>query len=385
MINYGKQTIEDIDIDAVVKALKSDFLTQGPKIDDFERRIADYCDAEYAVAVSNGTAALHLANIVAGTKKGDNVLTTPISFVATSNSIIYAGGSPRFCDISEKTFTIDPIEIEKQFKKHKSVGIIPVHLGGVVCDMEAINYFAKKNNLWIIEDACHAFGGTWVDKLGNKQKVGNCSYSDMTTFSFHPVKHMTTGEGGVITTNNKFIYEKLKELRSHGISKKNNDTEDSQGLWYYEMHEIGFNYRITDFQAALGIEQLKRSDKWIKLRYEMVIRYNEEFAELEEVTPQYHPESSREYSFHLYIIQCKNRKSLYYYLKENGVNTQVHYIPIHLQPYYKNKYDYKIGDYSKAENYYENALSLPLHPSLQEKEQKKVIDLVKNFYSNDIF
>jgi UDP-4-amino-4,6-dideoxy-N-acetyl-beta-L-altrosamine transaminase len=380
MINYGRQNISDEDIAAVVEVLKSDYLTQGPKVEEFEEKFADYCGSKYAVAVSNGTAALHLANIVAGTSKNDNILTTPISFLATSNSIVYARGNPIFCDIIEKKFTIDPFEIEKQLKNKKAKGIIPVHLGGVVCDMEKINKIAKQNNLWIIEDACHALGGTWKDSSNSLQKVGNCSHSDMTTFSFHPVKHITTGEGGVITTNNELYYKKLKNLRSHGMTKRNHQNEKTSSPWYYEMHEVGFNYRITDFQAALGIEQLKKSNHWINKRNEMVMKYDEEFYDLEEIFAQRHPKNSGNFSYHLYIIQCDDRKRLYHYLLKHGVNTQVHYIPIHLQPYYKSFFGYKRGDFPKAEHYYRKALSLPLHPSLKENEQNKVIDLIKRFY-----
>ncbi len=381
MINYGKQSIDEKDVKAIVDTLNSDWLTQGPKVDEFEQCLAKYCGSKYAVAVSNGTAALHLANLAIVTDLTTNVITTPITFLATTNSVIYAGGHPVFSDISEGSFTLDP-EMVKELAGGKTgfKGIIPVHLGGVVCDMEALKGIAEKYNLWIIEDACHALGGKWIDKSGKTQTIGNCSLSDMTIFSFHPVKQITTGEGGAITTNNKVLYEKLLTLRTHGMTKDSSLLKENHGGWYYEMHELGYNYRMTDIQAALGIEQLKKNDDWVKKRRELVSNYDESFKNVEQITPQQHPDRSGEYSYHLYIIQCEKRADLYQYLKENGVNTQVHYIPIHLQPYYKNKYGYGRGDYPVAEKYYDNALSLPLYPTLTDSEQDKVISLIKQFY-----
>jgi UDP-4-amino-4,6-dideoxy-N-acetyl-beta-L-altrosamine transaminase len=384
MINYGKQLIEEEEIQALIKVCKSDWLTQGPKIKEFEEAFSKYCGSKYTVAVSSGTAALHLANIVLGTTKGSKVVTSPITFLASANSIIYSNGNPVFSDINSKTFTLDPNELKKIISKDSSFkGIIPVHLGGVICDMESLKEIADEYNLWIIEDACHAIGGQWVDKKGVNQKVGNCSYSDLTTFSFHPVKHITTGEGGAITTNDKALYEKLILLRSHGMIKNPEQLDSNQGSWYYEMHELGYNYRLTDFQAALGIEQLRKSDGWVKKRRELVMKYDLAFKKTRNLKYQKHPDLNHLFSYHLYIIQCENRKELYDYLKQNGVNTQVHYIPVHLQPYYKNKYGYKKGDFPVAEKYYEKALSLPLYPSLRGSEQEKVIDLVQEFYEKN--
>ena len=384
MINYGKQSIEESDIQAVVDVLNSDWLTQGPKVDEFERALAKYCGSKYAVAVCNGTVALHLANLAIGTDTTTNVITTPVTFLATANSIIYAGGHPVFCDISEGPFTLDP-ETVKELSEGKTgfKGMMPVHLGGVVCEMDALKEIADENNSWIIEDACHALGGNWIDRSGKTQTVGNCSHSDMTIFSFHPVKQITTGEGGAITTNSKELYEKLMMLRTHGMTKNSNVLEENHGGWYYEMQELGFNYRMTDIQAALGIEQLKKNDEWVKKRRELVSNYDEAFKNVEQITPQQHPDRSGEYSYHLYIIQCEKRAELYQYLKENGVNTQVHYIPIHLQPYYKNKYGYGRGDFPIAEKYYDHALSLPLYPTLTDLEQDKVISLIQQFYEKN--
>ena len=382
-IPYGKQSIDENDIESVLRSLKSDWLTQGPKIQEFEKTLADYCGAKYAIAVCNGTAALHLANLALGTKSEIKVITTPITFLATANSILYAGGDPIFSDISQGTFNINSKGLFKTLDSNHNVkGIIPVHLGGVVCDMDAIKDFADKNKLWIIEDACHAFGGKWMDKKGNIQKVGNCSHSDMTTFSFHPVKHITTGEGGVITTNNKKLYEKLLLLRTHGMTKDSKKLNQNHGDWYYEMQTLGYNYRITDLQAALGLEQIKKSDKWVKLRRELVSNYDYAFRNFEELSFQKHPDTDGSYSYHLYIIQCAKRKELYQFLNDNGVNTQVHYIPVHLQPYYKLRYGYKKNSFPQAENYYKHALSLPLYPTLSFSDQKKVISLIDKFYAN---
>jgi len=382
MINYGKQSINEDDINAVIDVLKSGWLTQGPKVEEFEGALAKYCGSKYAVAVCNGTAALHLANLAIGTDTTTNVITTPITFLATANSVIYAEGHPVFCDISNGLFTLDPEKVKELVEGETGFkGIIPVHLGGVVCDMESLKKIADKNNLWIIEDACHALGGKWRDKFGIMQKVGNCSHSDMTIFSFHPVKQITTGEGGAITTNNKDIYKKLLTLRTHGMTKDKELLKENHGGWYYEMQELGFNYRMTDIQASLGIEQLKKNDEWVKKRRKIVSNYDKAFKNVEQLIPQKHPDKNGEYSYHLYIIQCEKRAELYQFLKENDVNTQVHYIPIHLQPYYRKKYGYDKGVYPVAEKYYEHSLSLPLYPSLKLAQQDKIISLINNFYS----
>jgi len=384
MINYGKQSVHEKDVKAIVDTLNSDWLTQGPKVEEFEQALANYCGSKYAVVTCNGTAALHLANLAIGSDTTTNIITTPVTFLATANSVIYAGGHPVFCDISEGSFNLDPVKVKELAEGGVGFkGVIPVHLGGVVCDMDVLKEIAENNNLWIIEDACHALGGKWIDQSGKTQRVGNCSHSDMTIFSFHPVKQITTGEGGAITTNNKVLYEKLLTLRSHGMTKKPEKLLENHGDWYYEMQELGFNYRMTDIQAALGIEQLKKNDEWVKRRRTLVTKYDDTFNDIEQIMPQEHPNRSGEYSYHLYIIQCDKRAELYQYLKNNGVITQVHYIPIHLQPYYKNKYGYGRGDYPVAEKYYENALSLPLYPTLKNTEQEKVISLVKKFYEKN--
>ena len=384
MINYGKQSIDQNDINSVVETLKSDWLTQGPKVNEFEECFADYCNAKYAVAVSNGTTALHLANLALGTESGVEVITTPVTFLATANSVIYSGGDPIFSDISKETFTLDPNKIEAHIKNNKKIkGIINVHLGGDTSNIQEISKIAKKYDLWVIEDSCHALGGRWKDSSGKFRKVGDCSNADISTFSFHPVKQITTGEGGAITTNSKKIYDKLLKLRTHGMVRDKSLLNEYHGDWYYEMHDLGYNYRLTDFQASLGIEQLKKNDLWVKKRRRLVDTYDESFRSLENLKPQSRISGSLYSSYHLYIIQCEKRLELYNFLKENKINTQVHYIPIHLQPYYKKRYGYKKGDLPNSEAYYEKALSLPLYPGLKEEEQQKVISTVRKFYESN--
>jgi len=383
VINYGKQTIEIVDIKVVNDTLQSDWLTQGPKVSAFEAALAEYCGARFTVAVANGTAALHLANLVMDLQPGDGVITTPITFLATANAVIYCGGRPYFSDVDQDTINIDPIAINKTITDTPGIkGIIPVHFAGVMVDMERIHSIAKENNLWVIEDACHALGGKWIDSAGKVQTVGNCSYSDMTVFSFHPVKQITTGEGGAILTNNEKLYKRLVKLRTHGMTKDPLQLEENHGGWYYEMSELGYNYRITDIQCALGIMQLQRNDEWVARRRELVNRYDTAFRTLDEIRSQSHPDSEGGYSYHLYVVRARNRKKLYDFLKVRGINTQVHYIPVHLQPYYRERFGYGRGDFPVAEEYYNQALSLPLYPLLTDKEQDYIIHQVWNFYAD---
>jgi len=380
-IPYGHQHITQEDINAVVNVLKSDFLTQGPKIKEFELAFAKYVGAKFAVAVSNGTAALHLSNLALGTKHGNKVITSPITFAASANSVLFCGGEIDFVDINKQTYTIDFKKLEeKLFKAPPNTykGIIPVDLAGYPVDVEELKKIANKYNLWIIEDACHAPGAYFFDSKNKKQLVGNGQFSDLQIFSFHPVKHIATGEGGMITTNNNALYEKLLLFRTHGITKSPELLEENHGGWYYEMQELGYNYRLTDIQAALGISQLKQAKNNLERRNEIARKYNEAFKNTTIVTPYvfdtvYH-------AYHLYIIQIENRKGLYDYLRENNIYAQVHYIPVHLQPYYK-KLGWKKGDFPIAENYYEHALSLPMFPSLTDKEQDYVIEKVLEFLS----
>ncbi|MFQ5638716.1 MAG: UDP-4-amino-4,6-dideoxy-N-acetyl-beta-L-altrosamine transaminase [bacterium] len=379
-IPYAKQTLSNTDIEAVVATLKSDWLTQGPKIGEFEERLAESCGAKYAVAVSHGTAALHLAMLAIGIKPGDRVITTTMSFVATSNSIIYAGGKPVFADIKPGTFNIDSDHIEKKLFARSGVkAILPVHFGGMPAEMESIHRIAKTHHLRVIEDACHALGGVWTDSNGEEHRIGDGAFSDMTVFSFHPVKQITTAEGGAIVTNHPELYEKLVLLRNHGITKDSKQLRKDEGGWYYEMQELGFNYRISDVQAALGLQQLQKNDAWVKRRLDLVKKYDSAFSGSRDLGHQIHPANDR-ISYHLYVVQTPWRKALYEYLRERGVFTQVHYIPIHLHPYYQRNYGYKPGDFPVAEAYYSKALSLPLYPSLSDEEQDYVIHSILEFH-----
>jgi len=378
-INYGKQWIDEEDIQAVIETLKSDFLTQGPKVKEFEDKICEITGADYCVAVSNGTAALHLAVSSLDIEKGKNGITSPNTFMASSNSMIYCGLIPRFADIDEKTYCIEPKKIQEQINESTAL-IIPVHFAGQPCDMQKIKKIAEEHNLFIIEDAAHAIGSKYKDGT----VVGNCKYSDLTIFSFHPVKTITTGEGGAITTNNKEIYEQLLILRNHGITKNNLKFNPYYygikftGPWYHEMLVLGFNYRITDIQASLGISQLNKLDKFVKRRREIVENYNNSFQNIDWITTPY--ERPGVYSaFHLYVLQFdfdilgKSRKQVMKELKSRRIGPQVHYIPVHTQPYYQEKFGYKWGDFPIAERYYQHALSIPLYPRMTDDEVDYII------------
>jgi len=374
-ISYGKQWVDRKDIQEVVKVLKTNRITQGPKIEEFERVIAEYCGVKYAVAVSSGTAALHLAYTTAGIGQGDEVITTPLTFAATANAIIFCGGRPVFADIQEDTLNLDPEEIEKKITK-KTKAIVPVDFAGHPCDYDEIRKIAQKYKLLIIEDAAHALGSEYKG-----QKIG--SFSDMTILSFHPVKTITTGEGGMILTNNKDFYEKLKIFRHHGIIKK-----PEKGGWYYEIENPGFNYRLTDFQCALGLSQLRKIDKFIKKRREIVAKYNKEFKNLKEIILPVEKNYVKS-AWHIYVIQLcldklkTDRKKIFEELQKAGIGVQVHYLPLHLQPFYQRKFGYKLSDFPITEKYYRQAITLPLFPKITNKDVKKVIKVVKeviNFY-----
>lgn len=370
MIPYGRQTIEDDDIDAVIEVLKSDYLTTGPKIAEFEKSVADYVGAKYAVAISNGTSALHAACFAAGIGPGDEVITTPITFAASSNCVLYCGGTPVFADIDPKTYNVDPDDIRKKITD-KTKAIIAVHLAGQPCDMDEIHKIAKENNLIVIEDGAHALGSVYKGK-----KVG--SLSDMTTFSFHPVKPITTGEGGMIVTDNEEFYKKMVLFRSHGITRDEAMMTRNDGPWFYQQFELGFNYRITDIQCALGCSQMKKLDRFLAKRKEIVLRYNEAFADCENiVTPYQLPET--ESGWHLYIVQVKNcdRKQIFEALRDKGIGVNVHYIPVYMHPYYQ-EHGYKDVHCKNAEEVYSHIISLPLYPGLTEEQQNYVIDTLKS-------
>ncbi|MEW5766973.1 MAG: UDP-4-amino-4,6-dideoxy-N-acetyl-beta-L-altrosamine transaminase [bacterium] len=381
-IPYGRQWIEDDEIEAVVKVLRSDWITQGPKIEEFEGRLAEYCGTRFAVAVSSGTAALHMACLTAGIGKDDEVIISPITFIASSNCVLYCGGRPVFADIEEDTANIDSEEIKKRITS-KTKAIIPVHFAGHPCDLEAIGQIAKENNLIIIEDACHALGAEYRIQKSEWVKVGSCKHSDMTVFSFHPVKHITTGEGGAVLTNDEELYKRLKIFRNHGITR---DPEDfvntdlafpsSPGPWYYEMQALGYNYRITDFQCALGIKQLEKADRFVERRRDIAAEYTKAFKDMDEVITPGEREKVKA-SYHLYVIQVKsgrlNRRDVFENLRKEGIGVQVHYIPVHLQPYYQQNLGYKKGAYPKAEQFYERALSLPIFPKMNDQDVERVI------------
>ncbi len=384
IIPYGRQNITQDDIQAVVEALTSDFLTQGPKIAEFEDAFAMYCGAAHCVMVANGTAALHLAAMALGVKQGDRVITTPITFVASANGFRYCGAEITFCDIDPHTFLLDLDKLEQILSKSPKgtyKGVVPVDFAGYPIHAERLRQIADKYGLWIVEDACHSPGGWFTDSKGNKNSCGNGRYSDMTVFSFHPVKHIATGEGGALTTNNKDLYHKLNLYRTHGITKDVTLLHENQGGWYHEMQDLGYNYRITDFQAALGLSQLKRLDWSLEQRNKIAKRYDEAFADEKNIiTPA--TEKNYYHAYHLYVIQTPDRKGLYNYLHANNVMAQVHYVPVHLMPYYA-QFGWKKGDMPIAENYYEHCLSLPMYPTLTEGEQDYVIEKVKGFVNTN--
>jgi len=376
-ISYGRQNITQDDIDSVVETLKSDYLTQGPLVMEFERKFADYVGAKYAVAVSNGTAALHISNLAMGVKKGDKVITTPITFIASANSVLYCDGEIHFVDIDKNTYLLDLDKLEEKLNElpyGTYKGVIPVDFAGYPLDVERLRKIANKHGLWIIEDACHAPGGYFFDSQKKKQLCGNGQYSDLQVFSFHPVKHIACGEGGMVTTNNQKLYKKLLTLRTHGIQQDKSLLEENHGIWYYEMQELGFNYRLTDIQCALGISQLTRANKGLTKRQEIATIYDNAFKNNPNITTPFR-EMNIFHAFHLYVIQTNNRDKLIKHLRDNNIFAQVHYIPIHLQQYYK-KLGWKKGDMPISEDYYSKALSLPLYPTLTRQEQNFVIKKV---------
>lgn len=380
-IPYGRQNITDEDIEAVVNVLKSDFLTQGPNIKLFEDAFAKYVGAKYAIAVSNGTAALHLCTLVLGVKPGDKVITTPITFVASANCVGYCGGEVIFADIDQETYLLDINKVRKLLEndvKKEIKGIIPVNFAGRVVDLEAFKALADEFGCWIIEDACHSPGGYFTNSEGEKILSGSGKYADLSIFSFHPVKHVAAGEGGMITTNNETLYKKLLNLRSHGIQQDPNLKVEDHGVWYYEMQELGFNYRLTDFQAALGKSQLKRAHAGLERRKKIAAIYEQAFSEKPYIIRQSGLVDG--HAYHLYVVEFKKREGLIEYLRENNIYPQVHYIPAHLMPYYR-QFGWKDGDLPKAENYYKQCLSLPMFPSLTDDEQTWVIEKIFEFYN----
>ena len=379
-ISYGKQFITENDISAVVKVLKGEYLTQGNKVLEFEEKFADYIGSKYAVTVSNGTAALHLSALSLGVNTNSKVITSPITFAASANCIRYCGGHIDFCDIDPKTLILDIDLVRKKLEKSPKgtyQGIIPVDFAGYPVNLEAFRELADEFDLWLLEDACHAPGGSFTDSNRIIHKCGSGKYADLAIFSFHPVKHITCGEGGMVTTNRKDLYEKLLQLRTHGITKAPEKIEENHGGWYYEMQELGYNYRLTDIQCALGISQLDRAEEGILKRYQIAQKYEMAFKNLPIKTIEV--DRDMIHAYHLYVIQLENRKALFDAFRKENIFTQIHYIPVHLQPYYKKLYGFKKGDFPHAEGYYQKCLSLPMYPTLLDEEQEFVIKCVKEF------
>jgi len=393
MIPYGRQYITEEDVEEVIKALKSDFMTQGPAIKTFEENFAKYIGARYAVAISNGTAALHLSALALNLGPGDKVITTPITFAASANCVRYCGAEVVFADIDPKTYLLDIAKVEALLQaspKGTYKGIIPVDFAGRAVDLQAFKKLANEYDCWLIEDACHAPGAYFTDSDRVQHNSGNGAFADLAIFSFHPVKHIATGEGGMITTNDEKLYNKLLMLRTHGITRNsdifiNNPTfatgqeSDSYPGWYMEMQTLGFNYRITDFQSALGSSQLKRADSGLKRRREIASRYNEFFSDKTYIRGQ--SGNVEGHAYHLYVIETQDRLGLYNHLRERDIFPQVHYIPCHLMPYYRDL-GWKEGDLPLAEQYYKQCLSLPMYPTLSDEEQEFVIASIRDYFNS---
>ncbi|CAK2707700.1 Spore coat protein [Vibrio crassostreae] len=380
MIPYGKQDISQQDIDNVVDVLKSDFLTQGPQVPAFEKALTEHTGAQYALAVNSATSALHIACLALGLGEGDWLWTTPVTFVASANCGLYCGAKVDFVDINSATYNMCPKKLEQKLITAKATGtlpkvVVPVHLCGQPCDMESIAKLAKEYGFKVIEDASHAIGGQY-----HEQPIGNCKYSDITVFSFHPVKIVTTAEGGAALTNQKELADKMALLRSHGITRDPEMmTEASHGGWYYQQVDLGFNYRMTELQAALGVTQMQRLDEFVAARHMLSKRYNQMLSELPLVLP-YQLENT--YSgLHLFVIRLKldeislTHKQVFDALRENGIGVNLHYIPVHTQPYYQ-AMGYSEGNFPESERYYQEAISLPMFHGMTEEQQNTVVRVV---------
>ena len=384
MIPYGRQTISEADIAAVVRVLQSDFLTQGPQVPAFEDSLKNYCGAQYAIAVNSATSALHLACLALGLGKGDSLWTSPITFTASSNCARYCGADVDFVDIDPHTLNLSPAALEAKLKAAKVSGslpkiVVPVHFAGEPCDMAAIHALSQQYGFKIIEDASHAVGGSY-----HGGKIGNGQYSDITVFSFHPVKIITTAEGGAALTNSPELAAKLSLLRSHGITRNSEEmTQEPDGAWYYQQTDLGYNYRMTELQAALGVSQMQRIDEFVSRRHELAARYDRLLARLPLILPQRNPQNRS--ALHLYPVQVradsgKTRRQVFDFLRQNGIGANVHYIPVHTQPYYRQHFGFKTGDFPAAETYYAGAISIPLYFGLTETEQDKVVEVLERAF-----
>lgn len=379
---YGKQTIEQSDINAVVNVLPSPFITQGPKSVEFENELKKFFGAKYASVVANGTASLHLIALALQWKKGDIIITSPITFLSSANCAIFVGATVYFVDINPKTYTIDTTKLEDKLKYYSSINkkvkaVVAVDFAGYPSDWKTLASLKNKYGFQLVNDFCHALGAEYFDDIQYAVK-----YADAVNFSFHPVKHITTGEGGAVLTNNELIDKRVKLLRTHGMTKDENELEKNDGPWYYEMHEVGFNYRITDFQCALGINQLKRLKKFIASRRKVAEYYDSFFKNDDRVVTPFVSKNVK-HAYHLYPLQIKfdklkiDKKEFYFRLKENGVVFQVHYIPVHLQPFYRKKFGFKAGDFPVAEKFYEREISIPIYPTLTKKDLKFITNAIK--------
>lgn len=369
---YGRQTIDDEDIQSVVNVLKGDYLTTGPYVKEFEEKVAEYVGSKYAVAVSNGTAALHMACFAAGIKDGDEVIVSPMTFAASANAVLYCGGTPVFADIDPVTYNIDPEKIEEKITD-KTKAIIPVDFSGQSVDMDRIKKIANEHELIIIEDAAHALGSEYKGR-----KVG--SQADMVEFSFHPVKPITTAEGGIVTTNNEALYKKMMLFRTHGITRDFEVLQENHGAWYYEQQALGYNYRLTDVQSALGTSQMDKIEGFINRRREIVRLYNDAFKDLKEIVTPFESEFSNS-GWHIYVIKIKpellkvTRKEIFEALQAENIGVNVHYLPVYLHPYYRNL-GYEKGLCPNAEELYDNMITLPLFPSMTNEDVNDVLTAV---------
>lgn len=382
MIPYGRQNISEADIQAVVDALKSDFITQGPAIERFETAVAQYCQAKYAVAVNSATSALHIACLAAGLGPGDWLWTSPVTFVASANCGLYCGANVDFVDIDPTTYNLSVSALKAKLESARKAGklpkvVIPVHLAGQSCEMEAIYRLSQEYGFTVIEDASHAIGGDYQGR-----KIGGCQFSDMTVFSFHPVKIVTTGEGGMVMTQDPALYRKLCLLRSHGITRDSAQMEqEPDGPWYYEQIDLGFNYRITDLQAALGASQMTRIDAFIRHRRELAAQYHQKLAQLPLTLPHQHPDT--ESAWHLYVIRLQleklslSHRDVFEQLRAAGIGVNLHYMPVHTQPYYC-KLGFQQDDFPAAMQYYREAISLPIYYDLSDAQQDQIVVALKS-------
>jgi perosamine synthetase len=378
---YARQWLDAEDIRAVVEVLQSDWLTQGPVVGAFERALADRCGARYAVAVSSGTAALHLACLAAGVGNGDIGLTSPITFVASANCIAYCGGTPAFVDVDPRTITLDPSDMEAFCRRQKPKVVIPVDFAGQPADLPTIHKIAREYGALVIEDAAHSLGATY-DYRGKVFRTGCCAHADMATLSFHPVKQITTGEGGAILTNDADLYQRLVDLRAHGITKDPTRLTREDGPWYYEQQELGFNYRITDLQCALGLSQLRKLAQFVERRRELVQRYRNLLADREDSVTLLTEIPGRRSSYHLLVAKLNDgperRRAAFQRLRAAGIYAQVHYIPVHTQPWYRKRFGYRWGDFPHAEGYYASCLSLPLFPKMSDSDVDRTVAALRD-------